>query len=249
MQTSESIDQLAVSLVNFTEQVKNPLADQTAKVKHRNGGEHTINYPDFSAVVESNRPLLAQFDLAVVQTMLVQGDMVGAATMIIHGSGQWVLLDPFYVPAGETPQDFGGAISYSRRYSYFAALGLVASDDHGQAPQASRPKAGPGPATPAQQKKIGAEAGKAGVGDDELAAVLERRYKVETTGELTKEQASDLIDRLAAEGERRRAAAAAGADPVTGEVAAGDEPPGMDAEEYRQSRGQGPAPADGGTML
>ena len=53
--------------------------------------------------------------------------------------------------------------------------------------------------------------------DEELAKVL-GTFGVAATDELSKAQASELIDRLIAEADRRAAAAAAGADPKTGEV-------------------------------
>ena len=53
--------------------------------------------------------------------------------------------------------------------------------------------------------------------DEELAKVL-GTFGVAATDELTRAQASELIDRLMAEAERRARAAAAGADPQTGEV-------------------------------
>lgn len=243
MQTSDSIDYLAPALVAFTARVKNPPADQVADT-----GKYKYSYPDFAAVVEANRELLAECGLAALQTIQMQGDLIGAATMIVHYSGQWILLDPALVPAGSEPQDFGGAISYSRRYSYFAALNLVAQEDHGTAPQTQRPKAGPGLATKAQQGKLMAEAEKAGITEQLLLAGLRRDYGVETVAQLTKQQASDVIERL-------MKAKAAGADPVTGEVPPDDDaigfdegPPGMDADEYRESRGGAEAAPQGGGL-
>lgn len=224
MQTSEHIGELATALVAYAVEAQNPPADQTADT-----GKYKYSYPDFAAVVEQNRALLAKHGVAAIQTPATpESGLTGICTMLVHSSGEWILLDPVMVPAGDTAQDFGGAISYARRYSYFAALGLVAHDDHGQAPQTTqRRQAGSAQATKAQQNKIGVEMKRAGVTDAQLAAVLRRDFSVETTGELTKEQASQVIERLMAVG-------SSGADPETGEVP--DEPPGMDAEQYRESR-------------
>ena len=181
---------------------------------------------------------------------------VGATTMILHESGQYLELDPMFIPAGDSAQDYGAAATYARRYSYMAALDLAGADD-GQAPPAGKAKgAGPGASSEAQQKKIHVEAKAAGL-ESELEVVLAKRYHVDSTKKLTKAHASDLIERLIAEKERRNAAKAAGADPETGEVkepaevtpetvapeegsdfwpGAEEDPPGMDADEFRESR-------------
>lgn len=251
MQTSENIGEIAAALVRFAEEAKNPPANKTATVQHKAGGQHSFGYPDFAVVVEQNRALLAKHGLTTVQTPAApESGLTGISTMLVHSSGEWILLDPVMVPAGDTAQDFGGAISYARRYSYFAALGLVAHDDHGQAPSTQRQRAGSGAATKAQQNKISAEMKKAGVSDQQLVTVLQRDFGVETTGELTKAQASQVIERLIAEADRRAAAESAGADPVTGEVPPDEEPPGMDAGQYREIRGGAvEQPADDGRML
>ena len=91
-------------------------------------------------------------------------------------------------------------------------------------------------ATDRQLAKIAAETERAQISDRALRADLRRTYRLEspeagpieeTLARLTVKQASDLIERLMAEADRRSAAAAAGADPETGQV--GDASPGPDA--------------------
>lgn len=246
MRRSESIAALAKALAAFHGTVTNPRADKTADT-----GKYTYTYVDFAALLDADRTLLAQQGLSVVQELVVTPGVVGAATTILHESGEWLELEPAFIPAGDSAQDYGAAASYSRRYSYMAALDLAGSDD-GQTPPATKQKAaGPGASSEAQQKKIHVEAKAAGL-EGELETVLAKRYKVDSTKKLTKSQASDLIERLIQEKERRAAAAAAGADPQTGEVTAEvasgpddgedywpeEEAPGMDAEAFKASRGE-----------
>jgi hypothetical protein len=245
MKHSDTIADLAKALASFHGEAHNPKSDKTAEIKsERTGKTFTYGYPDFAAMLEEYRPQLAGHGLSVLQELVITPGVVGAATTILHESGQWLELAPAFVPSGEEAKDYGAAASYSRRYAYMACLGLAADD--GDAPPAPRQKgsAGPGASSEAQQKKIGFEV-KAGGMEGELAAVLAKRYKVDSVKALTKAQASDLIERLLAEKERRASAAAAGADPVTGEVAAetpedgtdywpsDDDVPGMDAAAYK----------------
>ena len=244
MKRSESIAALAKALAAFHATVTNPRADKVADT-----GKYSYAYVDFAALLDADRTLLAKQGLSVVQELVVTPDVVGAATTILHESGEWLELAPAFIPAGDSAQDYGAAASYSRRYAYMAALDLAGSDD-GQTPPATKQKAaGPGASTEAQQKKIQVEAKAAGV-VDELKTVLAKRYKVESVAKLTKAQASDLIERLMQEKERRAAASEAGADPVTGEVEEEitthpedeadfwpeEEAPGMDAEEFKASK-------------
>lgn len=95
----------------------------------------------------------------------------------------------------------------------------------GQQQQTRQP--GPQPPTPAQLRKITTCAYQAEVSVDELARAIDGWYGVKETKDLTKAQASDLIERLIAEKERKAAAVASGADPDTGEMP--DDDIGFDA--------------------
>ena len=49
-------------------------------------------------------------------------------TMLAHTSGQW-LSSAYELPQGATPQDMGKAITYGRRYSLAAMVGITAEED------------------------------------------------------------------------------------------------------------------------
>jgi hypothetical protein len=121
-----------------------------------------------------------------------------------------------WAPAGDDNKQTGGSITSARRFALMAALGIAsvgedAGDDGGARRSGGR-------ATSKQLAKIAAEVERGHITDAELSKVL-ATYGVETTDALDKAQASSLIDRLVAETDRRARAAAAGADPETGEVA------------------------------
>jgi hypothetical protein len=196
---SDSIAALAEAFVAFQAEVKNPV--KSGKV---DTGKFSYTFAPLPEILEAVRPLLSKNGLAVTQELVSDTTGgVGAATLIMHKSGEWIAFSPLFVPAGEDAREHGSAASYARRYALLAALNLSTADDEaaGAAPPARRTprRAGGGGTvmvTDRQKSKIAAEADALGITDEQLAKALQRDFKVETTGELTRDQASELIARL-----------------------------------------------------
>jgi hypothetical protein len=95
-------------------------------------------YADLTSVWEAIRAPLHANGLAVVQSPEPCESGIQLRTVLMHKSGEWidgVLL----IPAAQmSPQGFGSAMSYARRYALSAILGVVADDDDGNA--ASQPQ-------------------------------------------------------------------------------------------------------------
>jgi hypothetical protein len=125
-------------------------------------------------------------------------------TVLLHTSGQRMVW-PFQVTASGTPQQIGSAITYGRRYSAQAALGVASEDDDGQAakqaavsPPPVEERVGPGPSSK-QTKHAMALFGELGLAarDDRLAAtsrILDRT--VESWADITPREAVSVIDAL-----------------------------------------------------
>lgn len=213
---------LAAALVAFQGDVTDVGKTSTATIQPRDRSKPAFSFPyaDLSTVLAHIRPVLAKHGLAVLQDVTTEGDEVRIATIVLHESGEQYAFGPLALPAGDDNKQTGGSITSARRFAIMAALGIASvGEDSGDDNGARRTGAGTAAgATARQLAKIAAEAERGGVTDEELAKVLSS-YGVETTAELDKAQASDLIDRLVAETDRRSRAAAAGADPQTGEVA------------------------------
>jgi len=103
-------------------------------------------YAGLPQVVEAVQPLLSKHGLTVSQSPVYiprgsEGLSDGLQTILFHTSGQFLESTMLlHLPNKGNPQDQGSAITYARRYSYMAVLGLVADvDDDGNA--ASLPKA------------------------------------------------------------------------------------------------------------
>jgi len=207
---------LAAALVAFQADVTDVSKASQAKIQPRDKSKPAFSFPyaDLATILAHVRPVLAKHGLAVVQNVECDAESASVWTVLLHESGEERTFGPLQLPAGDDNKATGGSITSARRFAILAALGIasVGEDvgDEAGGRRSSRP-------SDRQLAKIGAEVERAGITDEELAKVL-GTFGVAATDELTRAQASELIDRLMAEAERRARAAAAGADPQTGEV-------------------------------
>ena len=93
-------------------------------------------YAELSAYVEMIRPILKKHGFGFSQSTKADEGGIGVKTTLFHESGElmeseWLTLHP----DKNTPQGAGSAITYARRYSLTAFLGLVSEgeDDDGNA--------------------------------------------------------------------------------------------------------------------
>lgn len=94
-------------------------------------GPMRYTYADLSDVLNEARPKLREQGLALSQVATAEH---GVTTTLFHESGQWIMFAPLkLIPAGSTPQHVGSAITYARRYSALAVLGMATEDDDGRA--------------------------------------------------------------------------------------------------------------------
>ena len=125
MRTSETLGKLAPALTKALAEMKNPPKSQTVKA-----GNYSYTFAPMPEIVDSARPILAKYGLALFQSTETHDGFPAIVTMILHESGEWVASDPLVMaPTKNDPQSAGGAITYARRYSLSAMLGLAADDD------------------------------------------------------------------------------------------------------------------------
>lgn len=122
------------------------------------------SYVSLERLMETILPILNKHGLVLLQAPTTLEGQPALRTVIIHaksgdGFGDTMLLNQ----AQAGPQAQGSAITYARRYSLMALLGLVAdSDDDGNAAQGGRtgsaaaPRASSGNAAPAPSQGDGA---------------------------------------------------------------------------------------------
>jgi hypothetical protein len=90
-------------------------------------------YADLSTVLESVRELIQKNNFILTQRLTVINDNQALVTELIHKSGESLSSVSLINPEKYTPQAFGSAITYMRRYSLIALLGISTEDDDGNA--------------------------------------------------------------------------------------------------------------------
>jgi hypothetical protein len=121
---SAEIDQIAAALSEFQSELKQPELSKEVSVKTRTGGTYSFKYADLSSCVKAAVPAMKKAGMAVTQ-LVIGGTLT---TLLVHKSGQWFKSE---LQIGNSPdyQALGSAITYLKRYSYCAILGIVADTD------------------------------------------------------------------------------------------------------------------------
>ena len=123
MNKSESIANLAQALALFQGEVVNP--KNTA-----NNPFFKSTYSPLNEVINTVKPILSKYGLSVLQSPSGDGEHIIVTTLLMHSSGEWIEGEPLVLKADKiTAQGAGSAISYGRRYSLSAILGISSEDD------------------------------------------------------------------------------------------------------------------------
>jgi hypothetical protein len=117
MKTSEQISELAAALAKAQGMMENA-------VMNRVNPHFKSKYADLAAIFDAARKPLSANGLAIVQTI---GDGV-LHTRLLHTSGQWIASE-HPLPMSGRPQEIGSALTYARRYSLSALIGIAADED------------------------------------------------------------------------------------------------------------------------
>lgn len=110
-------------------------------VKDAKNPHFRSQYATLAAVVDCVRGPLAKYGIAWVQRTTTDGKRVACETVLYHSSGDQLSCGAISAEAKDTsPQAIGSVLTYLRRYSLMAALGVPAEDDDGEAGQGRRAK-------------------------------------------------------------------------------------------------------------
>lgn len=143
MKHSDSLASIAPALV--LAQAEMPVVPFDAKndfLKNR--------YATLGSVIDTVRPVLSRHGLAVSQYPCGSGGQVGVCTVLIHTSGEWMsheMMMPLGDEKGKSLAQLAGSIvTYLRRYSLAAVLGIYSDEDSdAQVAQQQRAAAQPEP--------------------------------------------------------------------------------------------------------
>jgi hypothetical protein len=91
-------------------------------------------YADLASVWDAIRKPLSENGLAVVQTGIpsVEADIISIETTLIHNSGEFISGIMSAKLVKNDPQAVGSAVTYLRRYSLSAIVGVSPEDDDGE---------------------------------------------------------------------------------------------------------------------
>lgn len=120
MKTSEQINEIAKALSEFQSNL--PRIEKDANV---NLGSYSFGYAPLETIVQAIKPLLKQTGLSFLHVM---NDSI-LECIILHSSGQCINTGGIAIKMSNKMQDMGSSMTYARRYTLCAALGIVAEDN------------------------------------------------------------------------------------------------------------------------
>ncbi|PFA75844.1 ERF family protein [Bacillus cereus] len=134
MRISETTKEIFAAFAKFQGEVNNPKTTQV-------NPQFRSKYSPLDVVINEVKPMLAKYGLAVNQSTGSEEENIVIKTLLMHESGEWMESEPLVLPAYQlgkggvknyTAQGAGSAITYGRRYSLSAMLGIASeSDDDG----------------------------------------------------------------------------------------------------------------------
>lgn len=119
MKKSESIKQIAAALAVFHIKIDTIKKDATNPF-------FKSTYASLSNILDAIKIPLAESDLSFSQHPMGEN---GLSTILMHKSGEWIGSYFTMKPVKNDPQSYGSCLTYMRRYSISAILGLNIMED------------------------------------------------------------------------------------------------------------------------
>lgn len=147
---SDSINEIASALSRAQGQIKTAL--------HNAENPHfKSSYANLASVWDACRKALSDNNLAVTQqtSMVETGVNVHTfflTTVLMHSSGQWISGGYPIEPVQKTPQGYGSATTYARRYALMALVGVAPDEEDDGHAATSNQRARDDRPAPAQQR-------------------------------------------------------------------------------------------------
>ena len=196
MNHSDSIKNIAAALAEFQADVKDPA---------RNGENPHFRskYVQLDGLLAAVRPLLAKHGLSVIQSTGGNGQDIAVTTMLMHKSGEWIETDALMIkPAKSDPQGCMSAITYSRRYSLSAALGVAWDDDDDGNAASAPPKSNAKATTVRKTTKadladmLKSEMARLHISKEDLQTISAMKFGGKGWQEMTEKEAAQLVKNL-----------------------------------------------------
>lgn len=123
---SENLDKLGQALAKAQ-------ANMKGAAKNAVNPFFKSNYADLGSVIESSFPYLSKEGLSVIQgNDTDENGSFYLTTMLLHSSGQWIKSKLKMPVTKKDAQGVGATITYARRFSLSAMVGIAQVDDDGE---------------------------------------------------------------------------------------------------------------------
>lgn len=124
---------IAAALAKSWGELETPKHNVTVEVTTKKGSRYSFQYTDLNGIFEAARKVFKENNVSIIQNSYTEltecGPLACVETMFLHSSGEWVKSSPLKFPAATGMQDFGGQITYMKRYSLSAMLGIATEKD------------------------------------------------------------------------------------------------------------------------
>lgn len=163
-ESSEQLNEFYSAMAKCQGEMGPLIKDNKVSMELKNGQRKQYNYADLGQAYEIIKEVAPKHGICFFQDLQTINGKVFIVTEIGHSSGQYrrirveVIVPEFTnydkQPRQATPQEFGSAVTYQRRYAILGAFGIASVDDDGQ--EASKAPKQPTPAKPTSpfEKKI-----------------------------------------------------------------------------------------------
>lgn len=122
---SAELNELATALAEAQSKLPKMDLDGQGQV-----GTRKMKYATLGNVISKCREVLGEHGLSFVQTCEPSGEgTLALTTTLLHKSGQFISGTAVLPLSQSTPQGYGSALTYARRYSLSAVLGVASEDD------------------------------------------------------------------------------------------------------------------------
>jgi hypothetical protein len=113
--------------------------ERTVRIKTQGGGTYSYSYAPLDVILAAVRPVLARHGLSLIQRLDDENGRPAIRTEIRHAEGGKISASFLIGDRPPNPQQLGSLLTYLRRYTIQAMLGIAPEeDDDGQAAAKTR---------------------------------------------------------------------------------------------------------------
>lgn len=200
MKTSTSFKEIIPDLIKAQKELK-PVLKKGTNPHFRS------DYAEYEDVIEEIKRVLNKNNMWITHPTHFESEKLIMETVIIHTSGEWVSTELPIINKVGTDQGLGSSITYTKRYSAEALMGVsTIKDDDGNAAtkHPETPEEKPYQdnqhshsfITEAQQKRLFAIANKHGWDNVKIKDFIKARFQIDSTKELNRFNYDHLITQI-----------------------------------------------------